>query len=170
MDVAQSAAYLDAQYTALTGRIQALDAEIAGLEDDKAAAEGDEAQQQAIQAQIDAKRAEQAGYQKILDDNAPRRARLTELNGCLTTLSTTSTALNNATVLLQARQQAEAGLNEGMKPLQQTLNETVQALNDQLTKAQEILTQLNDQRAKMEKAWVTPPWTPPWPMWPCSCF
>ena len=32
MDVAQSAAYLDAQYTALTGRIQALDAEIAGLE------------------------------------------------------------------------------------------------------------------------------------------
>lgn len=36
MDVAQSAAYLDAQYTALTGRIQALDAEIAGLEDDKA--------------------------------------------------------------------------------------------------------------------------------------
>ena len=106
MDVAQSAAYLDAQYTALTGRIQALDAEIAGLEDDKAAAEGDEAQQQAIQAQIDAKRAEQAGYQKILDDNAPRRARLTELNGCLTTLSTTSTALNNATVLLQARQQA----------------------------------------------------------------
>lgn len=152
MDVAQSAAYLDAQYTALTGRIQALDAEIAGLEDDKAAAEGDEAQQQAIQAQIDAKRAEQAGYQKILDDNAPRRARLTELNGCLTTLSTTSTALNNATVLLQARQQAEAGLNEGMKPLQQTLNETVQALNDQLTKAQEILTQLNDQRAKMESA------------------
>ena len=152
MDVAQSAAYLDAQYTALTGRIQALDAEIAGLEDDKAAAEGDEAQQQAIQAQIDAKCAEQAGYQKILDDNAPRRARLTELNGCLTTLSTTSTALNNATVLLQARQQAEAGLNEGMKPLQQTLNETVQALNDQLTKAQEILTQLNDQRAKMESA------------------
>ena len=49
-------------------------------------------------------------------------------------------------------QQAEAGLNEGMKPLQQTLNETVQALNDQLTKAQEILTQLNDQRAKMESA------------------
>ena len=54
--------------------------------------------------------------------------------------------------MLQARQQAEAGLNEGMKPLQQTLNETVQALNDQLTKAQEILTQLNDQRAKMESA------------------
>ena len=54
--------------------------------------------------------------------------------------------------MLQARQQAEAGLNEGMKPLQQALNETVQALNDQLTKAQEILTQLNDQRAKMESA------------------
>ena len=53
-----------------------------------------------------------------------------------------------------------------MKPLPQTLSETVQALNDQLTKAR--YGQLNDQRAKdgipRWQAQVTPPWTPPWPM------
>ena len=38
-----------------------------------------------------------------------------------------------------------------MQPLQQTLNDTAAALRDQLTKAQEMLTQLNEQRDKLQK-------------------
>ena len=149
MTVEQSAAYLDAQYTALTARIQTLDVEIASLQDSINNTE-DENEKAQYQAQIDAKRAEQAQCQAAIDANADRRARLTELSSSLTTLSTTQVALQNATVLLQARQKAEGALNDGIQPLQQTLTETVQALNEQLTKAQEMLTQLNEQRAKLQ--------------------
>ena len=38
-----------------------------------------------------------------------------------------------------------------MQPLQQTLNDTAAALRDQLTKAQKMLTQLNEQRDKLQK-------------------
>ena len=40
-----------------------------------------------------------------------------------------------------------------MQPLQQTLNDTAAALRDQLTKAQEMLAQLNEQRDKCKKCW-----------------
>ena len=56
-----------------------------------------------------------------------------------------------ATTLLTARQEAETALNDGMQPLQQTLNDTAAALRDQLTKAQEMLAQLNEQRDKLQK-------------------
>ena len=153
MTVEQTSAYLDAQYTAMVSRIQTLDVEIASLTDQKNAAEaaGNQEEAERLQQRIDDDRSEQARCQSVIDANAARRARVNELNSSLTTLSTTKLALRNATVLLQARQQAESQLNNGLKPLQQTLNETVQALNEQLTKAQELLTQLNDQRAKLQK-------------------
>ena len=150
MTVEQTAAYLDAQYTAMSARIQTLEAEIAALEDTKNNTE-DESEKANLQAQIDAKRAEQAQDQAVIDGSAARRARVSEMSGNLSTLSTTKLALQNATTLLQARRQAESTLNDGMKPLQQTLNEAAQSLREQLEKAQTMLTQLNEQRDKMQK-------------------
>ena len=150
MTVEQTAAYLDAQYAAMSARIQALEVEIASLQDSLNNTE-DEAERADLQAQIDAKRAEQAQAQAVIDGNAARRARVSELSGNLSTLSTTKVALQNATTLLTARQEAETALNDGMQPLQQTLNDTAAALRDQLTKAQKMLTQLNEQRDKLQK-------------------
>ena len=150
MTVEQTAAYLDAQYAAMSARIQALEVEIASLQDSLNNTE-DEAERADLQAQIDAKRAEQAQDQAVIDGNAARRARVSELSGNLSTLSTTKVALQNATTLLTARQEAETALNDGMQPLQQTLNDTAAALRDQLTKAQKMLTQLNEQRDKLQK-------------------
>ena len=150
MTVEQTAAYLDAQYATMSARIQALEVEIASLQDSLNNTE-DETERADLQAQIDAKRAEQAQDQAVIDGNAARRARVSELSGNLSTLSTTKVALQNATTLLTARQEAETALNDGMQPLQQTLNDTAAALRDQLTKAQEMLTQLNEQRDKLQK-------------------
>ena len=57
MTVEQTAAYLDAQYAAMSARIQALEAEIASLQDSLNNTE-DETERADLQAQIDAKRAE----------------------------------------------------------------------------------------------------------------
>ena len=116
---------------AVKARIQALEAEIASLQDFLNNTE-DETERADLQAQIDAKRAEQAQDQAVIDGNAARRARVSELSGNLSTLSTTKVALQNATTLLTARQEAETALNDGMQPLQQTLNDTAAALRDQL--------------------------------------
>ena len=151
MTVEQTAAYLDAQYAAMSARIQALEVEIASLQDSLNNTE-DETERADLQAQIDAKRAEQAGRTRPSSTATPRRARVSELSGNLSTLSTTKVALQNATTLLTARQEAETALNDGMQPLQQTLNDTA-ARRDQLTKAQEMLTQLNEQRDKLQKCW-----------------
>ena len=118
MTVEQTAAYLDAQYAAMSARIQALEVEIASLQDSLNNTE-DETERADLQAQIDAKRAEQAQAQAVIDGNAARRARVSELSGNLSTLSTTKVALQNATTLLTARQEAETALNDGMQPLQQ---------------------------------------------------
>ena len=150
MTVEQTAAYLNAQYTGLTARVQQLDVEIAALTQQRDATE-DEAAKADLQTQIDAKTAERAQYQATLDANAGRRAKLTEMNACLVTLSTSKVALQNATTLLAARQQAEGALNEGMQPLKDSLQEAANALNDQLTKAQEMLTQLREQRDKLQE-------------------
>ena len=74
MTVEQTAAYLDAQYAAMSARIQALEVEIASLQDSLNNTE-DEAERADLQAQIDAKRAEQAQAQAVIDGNAARRAR-----------------------------------------------------------------------------------------------
>ena len=134
MTVEQTAAYLDAQYAAMSARIQALEVEIASLQDTLNNTE-DESERADLQAQIDAKRAEQAQDQAVIDGNAARRARVSELSGNLSTLSTTKVALQNATTLLTARQEAETALNDGMQPLQQTLNDTAAALRDRLSAA-----------------------------------
>ena len=65
MTVEQTAAYLDAQYAAMSARIQALEVEIASLQDTLNNTE-DESERADLQAQIDAKRAEQAQDQAVI--------------------------------------------------------------------------------------------------------
>ena len=72
MTVEQTAAYLDAQYAAMSARIQALEGEIASLQDTLNNTE-DETERADLQAQIDAKRAEQAQDQAVICQRSPRR-------------------------------------------------------------------------------------------------
>ncbi|MER8055522.1 hypothetical protein, partial [Acinetobacter pittii] len=78
------------------------------------------------------------------------RDALTGYSDMVNTLSTTHTALQNATVLLNARKDAESSLNSSTEELRKTMQSTISSLNDQLTRAQTLLTQLNDQRGKLQ--------------------
>ena len=91
-------------------QVQQKDNEIVQLEQqlDTAAPE----EQDAIRAEIESKKAEQAALQTQLDTATSQRAALDGYKSDESTLSTTQTALRNATVLLKARQEAEASLNE----------------------------------------------------------
>ncbi len=171
MTVEQTAAYLDAQYAAMSARIQALEVEIASLQDTLNNTE-DETERADLQAQIDAKRAEQAQDQAVIDGNAARRARVSELSGNLSTLSTTKVALQNATTLLTARQEAETALNDGMQPLQQTLNDTAAALRDQPDQSAGNAgpaERTARQAAKNAGSLGDEAVAPPWPIWPSNC-
>lgn len=53
-------------------------------------------------------------------------------------------------MLLKARQEAEASLNESTEELRQTLQQTITTLNTQIDKAEAMLANLNDQRSKLQ--------------------
>ena len=108
--VSDACAALDAQILTLTVQVQQKDNEIVQLEQqlDTAAPE----EQDGIRAEIESKKAEQAAVQTQLDTATSQRAALDGYKSDESTLSTTQTALRNATVLLKARQEAEASLNE----------------------------------------------------------
>ena len=146
--VSDACAALDAQILTLTVQVQQKDNEIVQLEQqlDTAAPE----EQDAIRAEIESKKAEQAALQTQLDTATSQRAALDGYKSDESTLSTTQTALRNATVLLKARQEAEASLNESTEELRQTLQQTITTLNTQIDKAEAMLANLNDQRGKLQ--------------------
>ena len=146
--VSDACAALDAQILTLTVQVQQKDNEIVQLEQqlDTAAPE----EQDAIRAEIESKKAEQAALQTQLDTATSQRAALDGYKSDESTLSTTQTALRNATVLLKARQETEASLNESTEELRQTLQQTITTLNTQIDKAEAMLANLNDQRGKLQ--------------------
>ena len=146
--VSDACAALDAQILTLTVQVQQKDNEIVQLEQqlDTAAPE----EQDAIRAEIESKKAEQAALQTQLDTATSQRAALDGYKSDESTLSTTQTALRNATVLLKARQEAETSLNESTEELRQTLQQTITTLNTQIDKAEAMLANLNDQRGKLQ--------------------
>ena len=107
-------------------------------------------EEDAIRAEIESKKAEQAALQTQLDTATSQRAALDGYKSDESTLSTTQTALRNATVLLKARQEAETSLNESTEELRQTLQQTITTLNTQIDKAEAMLANLNDQRGKLQ--------------------
>ena len=162
--IEQANAALNIQITALTLQIQQLDNEIANGINSGATDE-----------ELQAKRDQQTALQAQLTTATANRDALTGYSDMANTLSTTHTALQNATVLLNARKNAESSLNSSTEELRKTLQSTISSLNDQLTKAQDNADPA--QRPARQAAdptlaepGETPPWTPPWPMWPCSCF
>ena len=137
--IEQANAALNIQITALTLQIQQLDNEIANGINSGATDE-----------ELQAKRDQQTALQAQLTTATANRDALTGYSDMVNTLSTTRTALQNATVLLNARRDAESSLNSSTEELRKTLQSTISSLNDQLTKAQTMLTQLNDQRGKLQ--------------------
>ena len=100
--------------------------------------------------QVQQKDNEIVQLEQQLDTATSQRAALDGYKSDESTLSTTQTALRNATVLLKARQEAEASLNESTEELRQTLQQTITTLNTQIDKAEAMLANLNDQRGKLQ--------------------
>ena len=150
MTVSQAAAIYDAQYVNLTGEIQQLDTEIVALQQQIDTTE-DPDEKADLQAKLDEKTAERAGEQTQLEAVNAKREQIAPLNEAMNTLSTTQLALQNAPALIQMRQQAEEAINSSTAPLQQSLNDSIQSLNEQIGQAQSLLIQLNDQRDKLQK-------------------
>ena len=150
MTVSQAAALYDAQYLNYVAQVQQLDSDIVALQQQIATTE-DPNEKAELEAQLQQKQDDRTQAQANLDDVSAKRDQLAPLNDALNTLSTTRLAMQNAPALIQMRQQAEAAINSSTKPLQDSLNESIQSLNDQLTQAQTMLAQLNTQRAKLQE-------------------
>ncbi|MEF2887956.1 efflux RND transporter permease subunit, partial [Gemmiger sp.] len=148
LSIREACAALDAQIMALTAQVQQKDNEILQLQQKLETAAPEE--QDAIRAEIESKKAEQAALQAQLDAATSQRAALDDYRSAESTLSTTRTALQNATVLLKARQEAEASLNESTEELRKTLQQTISTLNTQIDKGEAMLADLNEQRGKLQ--------------------
>ena len=148
LSIREACAALDAQIMALTAQVQQEDNEIIQLQQKLETAAPEE--QDAIRAEIESKKAEQAALQAQLDAATSQRAALDDYRSAESTLSTTRTALQNATVLLKARQEAEASLNESTEELRKTLQQTISTLNTQIDKGEAMLADLNEQRGKLQ--------------------
>ena len=148
LSIREACAALDAQIMALTAQVQQKDNEIIQLQQKLETAAPEE--QDAIRAEIESKKAEQAALQAQLDAATSQRAALDDYRSAESTLSTTRTALQNATVLLKARQEAEASLNESTEELRKTLQQTISTLNTQIDKGEAMLADLNEQRGKLQ--------------------
>mgnify|MGYP002248038478 CR=1 FL=1 len=150
MTVEQTAAYLDAQYAAMSARIQALEVEIASLQDSLNNTE-DETERADLQAQIDAKRAEQAQAQAVIDATPPAAPASRELSGNLSRSPRRRSPCRNATTLLDCAAGGRDCAERRYAAAAADAERHRRALRDQLTKAQEMLTQLNEQRDKLQK-------------------
>ena len=148
LSIREACAALDAQIMALTAQVQQKDNEIIQLQQKLETAAPEE--QDAIRAEIESKKAEQAALQAQLDAATSQRAALDDYRSAESTLSTTRTALQNATVLLKARQEAEVSLNESTEELRKTLQQTISTLNTQIDKGEAMLADLNEQRGKLQ--------------------
>ena len=148
LSIREACATLDAQIMTLTAQVQQKDNEIIQLQQQLETAAPEE--QDAIRAEIESKKAEQAALQARLDAATSQRAALDDYRSAENTLSTTRTALQNATVLLKARQEAEASLNESTEELRKTLQQTISTLNTQIDKGEAMLADLNEQRGKLQ--------------------
>ena len=148
LSIREACAALDAQIITLTAQVQQKDNEIIQLQQKLETAAPEE--QDAIRAEIESKKAEQAALQAQLDAATSQRAALDDYRSAESTLSTTRTALQNAAVLLKARQEAEASLNESTGELRKTLQQTISTLNTQIDKGEAMLADLNEQRGKLQ--------------------
>ena len=142
---------LDNEILSLTLQIQQKDNEIVQMQQ-TLETQTDPAQQEQTRQAIAAATDEKTSLETQRSDKQTTRDTLDPYAQALTSLGTAKTALKNAELVVQARQEAEDSLNTSTQTQREALQRSLDSLNEQLDKARSMLSQLNDQRAQLQSS------------------
>ena len=151
MTIDEASSALNQQIVGLSSQIQECDAQIRQLQQALESA-ADEETRAATQAQIEALQAQKETLEQQLSAAQTQKETLNTLDLALSQLELAKTALNNAALLVQTRQQVENEVNASLDSQRTALEQTIAGLNTQIEKGKAMLSQLNSQRAQLESA------------------
>ena len=151
MTIDEASSALNQQIVGLSSQIQECDAQIRQLQQALESA-ADEETRAATQAQIEALQAQKETLEQQLSAAQTQKETLNTLDLTLSQLELAKTALNNAALLVQTRQQVENEVNASLDSQRTALEQTIADLNTQIEKGEAMLSQLNSQRAQLESA------------------
>ena len=151
MTIDEASSALNQQIVGLSSQIQECDAQIRQLQQALESA-ADEETRAATQAQIEALQAQKETLEQQLSAAQTQKETLNTLDLALSQLELARTALNNAALLVQTRQQVENEVNASLDSQRTALEQTIADLNTQIEKGEAMLSQLNSQRAQLESA------------------
>lgn len=151
MTINEASSALNQQIVGLSSQIQECDAQIRQLQQALESA-ADEETRAATQAQIEALQAQKETLEQQLSAAQTQKETLNTLDLALSQLELAKTALNNAALLVQTRQQVENEVNASLDSQRTALEQTIAGLNTQIEKGKAMLSQLNSQRAQLESA------------------
>ena len=151
MTIDEASSALNQQIVGLSSQIQECDAQIRQLQQALESA-ADEETRAATQAQIEALQAQKETLEQQLSAAQTQKETLNTLDLALSQLELARTALNNAALLVQTRQQVENEVNASLDSQRTALEQTIADLNTQIEKGETMLSQLNSQRAQLESA------------------
>ena len=151
MTIDEASSALNQQIVGLSSQIQECDAQIRQLQQALESA-ADEETRAATQAQIQALQAQKETLEQQLSAAQTQKETLNTLDLALSQLELAKTALNNAALLVQTRQQVENEVNASLDSQRTALEQTIAGLNTQIEKGKAMLSQLNSQRAQLESA------------------
>lgn len=151
MTIDEASSALNQQIVGLSSQIQECDAQIRQLQQALESA-ADEETRAATQAQIQALQAQKETLEQQLSAAQTQKETLDALDLALSQLELAKTALNNAALLVQTRQQVENEVNASLDSQRTALEQTIADLNTQIEKGEAMLSQLNSQRAQLESA------------------
>lgn len=151
MTIDEASSALNQQIVGLSSQIQECDAQIRQLQQALESA-ADEETRAATQAQIEALQAQKETLEQQLSAAQAQKETLNTLDLALSQLELAKTALNNAALLVQTRQQVENEVNASLDSQRTALEQTIADLNTQIEKGKAMLSQLNSQRAQLESA------------------
>lgn len=151
MTIDEASSALNQQIVGLSSQIQECDAQIRQLQQALESA-ADEETRAATQAQIQALQAQKETLEQQLSAAQTQKETLDTLDLALSQLELAKTALNNAALLVQTRQQVENEVNASLDSQRTALEQTIADLNTQIEKGETMLSQLNSQRAQLESA------------------
>ena len=151
MTIDEASSALNQQIVGLSSQIQECDAQIRQLQQALESA-ADEETRAATQAQIQALQAQKETLEQQLSAAQTQKETLNTLDLALSQLELAKTALNNAALLVQTRQQVENEVNASLDSQRTALEQTIADLNTQIEKGEAMLSQINSQRAQLESA------------------
>ena len=151
MTIDEASSALNQQIVGLSSQIQECDAQIRQLQQALESA-ADEETRAATQAQIEALQAQKETLEQQLSAAQTQKETLDTLDLALSQLELAKTALNNAALLVQTRQQVENEVNASLDSQRTALEQTIADLNTHIEKGEAMLSQLNSQRAQLESA------------------